>query len=67
MQGAGYDVGSKCVRGGLSAAVVTVVCFGLTRDKIEAERAELIAIILNVAKTRNHIVRCIHKIRSINR
>ena len=28
MQGAGYDVGSKCVRGGLSAAVVTVVCFG---------------------------------------
>ena len=45
-----HDAGSKFVRGGISVASVTVVCFDLTIDKMEAERAELIAIILNVAK-----------------
>ena len=50
LQGAGRDVGSKFARGGISVAAVTVVCFDLTMDKMEAERAELIAIILNVAK-----------------
>ena len=44
LQGAGYD-GSKFVRGGISVAAVTVVGFDLTIDKMEAERAELIAII----------------------
>ena len=51
MQGVGYDVGSKFVRGGTSVAAVTVVCFGLTADGMEAERAERIAFILNVAAT----------------
>jgi len=67
MQGAVYDVGSKFVRGGISAAVVPVVCFGFTADGMEAERAELTAIILNVAATMHHIFRCIHNIRSIDR
>ena len=35
-------------------AVVTV-CFGLTADSMEAERAELIVIILNVDATMYHI------------
>ena len=35
LQGAGYDVGSK-----ISVAAVTVVCFDLTIDKMEAEWAE---------------------------
>ena len=45
-----HDAGSKFVRGGISVASVTVVCFDFTRDKMEAERAELIASILIVAK-----------------
>ena len=64
LQGAGYDVGSKFARGGIS--VVAVVCFDLTIDKREAELAELIAIILNVAEIMHHIFRCIPKIRSIH-
>ena len=44
LQGAGYDVRSKFARGGISAAADTVVCFGLTADSTEAERAELISI-----------------------
>ena len=63
MQGPGYDEGSKFARGGISVAAVTVVCFDLTKDKMEAERAELIAIILNVAKM-IQIFRCIHKIEN---
>ena len=43
MQGAVYDIGSKFARGGISVAAVTVICFGLTTDSMEAERAELIA------------------------
>ena len=66
MQGVRYDVGSKFARGGISVGAVTVVCFGLTTDKLEAERAELIAIILNLAKMMHHILCCIHKIRSID-
>ena len=62
MQGAGYDVGSKFARGGMaSVAAVTIVWFDLTIDKMEAERAELIAIIIDVAKMMHHIFRCIHK------
>ena len=49
MQGARYDVGFKFTRGWISAAAVT--------DKMEAERAELIAIILNVAQMMHHIFR----------
>jgi hypothetical protein len=64
LQCAGYDVGSKLARGGIRVAAVTVVCFDLTIDKMEAE---LIAIILNVAKMMHHIFCCIHKIRSIDR
>ena len=41
-KGVGYDVGWRFTRGG-------IICFGLTADGTEAERAELIAIILNVA------------------
>ena len=55
LQGAGYDVGSKLARGGIIVAAVTVVSFGLTTDKMEAERAELIAMILNVARMMQHI------------
>ena len=66
MHGARYDIGSKFARGRRGAAAVTLVCFGLTTDSIEAERAELIAIILNVAATMHHIFRCIHNIRSID-
>ena len=40
--GAGYDVGSKFARGWISVVAVTVVCLGLTTDKMEAERAELL-------------------------
>ena len=54
----GYDVGSEFARGGISVAAVIVVCFDLTIDKMEAERAELIAIILNLAKMMHHISRC---------
>ena len=61
MQGVGYDMGSKFARGGISVAAVTVVCYNLTIGKMEAERAELIAIILNVAEVMHHIFRCIHK------
>ena len=61
MQGAGYDVGSKFARGGINVAAVNVVCFDLTIDKEEAERAALIVIILNAAKIMHHIFRCIHK------
>jgi predicted HAD superfamily phosphohydrolase YqeG len=64
LQGAGYDIGSKFARGRISTTAIAVVGFGLTTDKMEAERAELIAIILNVAKMMHHIFRCIHKIRS---
>ena len=35
MQRAGYDVGSKFARGGISVATVAVVCFDLTIDKID--------------------------------
>ena len=66
LQGAGYDVRSRFARGGISAAADTVVCFGLTADSTEAERAELIAIILNVTATMHHIFRCIHNIRRID-
>ena len=66
LQRAGLDVWSKFARGGISAAADTVVCFGLTVDSTEAERAELIAIILNVTATMHHIFRCIHNIRSID-
>jgi hypothetical protein len=59
LQGTGYDVGSKFARGGISLAAVSVV--RLTVDKMEAEWAELIAIILNVAKMMQHIFRCINK------
>ena len=45
LPGAGYDVGSKFARGRMSLAAATVVCFDLTIDKMEAEQAELIAII----------------------
>ena len=45
MQGVEYDVGSKFVRGGISVAAVTGVCFDLTIDKMDAERAELMTII----------------------
>jgi hypothetical protein len=62
-----YDVGPKFTRGGISVAAVTVVCLDLTIDKMEAEWAELIAIILNVAKMMHHVFHCIHKIRSIDR
>ena len=55
MHGARYDIGSKFARGGIGAAAVTLVCFGLTTDGIEAERAELIAIIFKVAATMLHI------------
>ena len=43
-----------------------VICFGLTADSMEAERAQLIAIILNVVATMHHIFLCIHNIRSID-
>ena len=66
LQGAGYDVWSKFASGGISLAVGAVECFDLTIDKTEAERAELIAINLNVAKIMHHIFRCNHKIRSID-
>ena len=46
LQGAGYDVGFKFARGGISVAAVNIVCFGLTSDKMEAERTELITIIM---------------------
>ena len=55
MQRAGLDAWSKFARGGISAATDTIVCFGLTADSTEAERAELIAIILNVTATMHHI------------
>ena len=48
----------KFVRGGISVAAVTVVCFDLTIEKMEAEGAEHNAIILNVAKIMHHIFRC---------
>ena len=35
----------------MSVANVTLACLGLTKDSMEAERAELIAIILNDAAT----------------
>ena len=57
---------SKSARGGISAAAVTVDCFGLTTDSMKAERAELITIILNVAETRQHIFRCIQCIWSVD-
>ena len=55
------DVGSKFARGGMSAAAVIVVCFGLTADSTEVEGAELTAIILNVAATMHQIFRCIDR------
>jgi hypothetical protein len=61
LQGVGYEVGC-----GISAAGVTLVCFGSTTDSMEEDRAELIAIILNVAATLYHIFRCIHNIQSID-
>ena len=33
LQGAGYDVGSKFVRGGISVAAVTVVCLDFDHGK----------------------------------
>ena len=66
MEGAGYDVGFQFARGKISAAAVILACFGLTTESTEAERAELILIILNVAATIHHIFRCIHSIRRIN-
>ena len=66
MQGAVYDVGSNFARGGISTAAVTVACLGLTADSTEAEGAELIAILFNVAATMHHIFRCIHNIQSID-
>ena len=44
MQGAGYDVGSKFARGRIRVAAVTVVCFDLTIDKMEAELLSVIII-----------------------
>ena len=38
--------------------------YGLTADSTEAERPELITIILNVAAAMHHIFRCIHNIGS---
>ena len=67
LQGTEYNVGSKFARGGISAAAVTLVCFGLTTDSIEAERAEVIVFNLDVAAMMHHIFRCIHHIRSIDR
>ena len=67
LQWVGYDVGYMFARGGIIVAAVTVVCFDLTMDKIKAERGELIAIILNVAKMIHHIFCCIHKIQNIDR
>ena len=68
MQGAGYYVESKFtssrILSRISVAAVTGVCFGLTTESIEAERAELI--IFNVAATLHHVFRCIHKIQSID-
>ena len=61
MQWAGFE-GLKFARGGISAASVTVVCFGLTTDSMEVERAELMANFLNVAAKMHHIFRCIRKI-----
>ena len=62
IQGAGYDVGSRFASGRISTAPVTQVCFGLTADSTEAERAELIEINLNVAAVMHHIFCCIHNI-----
>ena len=56
MQGAGYELGSKFARGAISVLAFAVVCLDLTIDKMEAERAELIAIILNVAKNYAYII-----------
>ena len=39
---------------------------GLTTDSMEAERADLITIILNVAATMHRILRCIQNIQSID-
>ena len=64
LQGAEYDKGATFARAGISVAAVTVVF--LTVGKMEAEREELIAIILNVAKMMHYIFRCIHKIGSID-
>ena len=66
LQATGYDLGSKFARGGISAAAVTVVCFGLTTDSMDAEWAEFIVMILNVAATMHHIFRSIHNIRNID-
>jgi hypothetical protein len=55
----GYDVGSKLSRGRCHS-----LCFGLTADSTEAERAKLIAIILNVAAVMHYIFRCIRNIRN---
>ena len=63
LQGEGYDVGSKFARGRISLSTVTLACFGLTTDSMEGERAEHIAIILNVAATMHHIFSCIHNIQ----
>ena len=52
----------KFARCRISTAAVILVCFGLTADSTQAERAELIVIILNVAAAINHIFRCIHNI-----
>ena len=55
MHGAGYDVGCRFARGGIGL-------FWFDPDGTVAERAELIAIILNVSAAM-HIFRCIHNIR----
>jgi hypothetical protein len=36
-------------------AAVTELCFALTTEKMEAEQAEIMAIILNIAKIMHHI------------
>ena len=69
MQRAGYDLGSRFARGKIIAAAVTsLFCFDHRQhgDSMEAERAELIAINLNVAATMHHIFRYINNIRSID-
>ena len=44
----------KLASGGINAATVTLVCFGLTTDSMEAEWAEHIVITLNLAATMRH-------------
>ena len=64
-KGTGYDVGWRFARGGIRTAAVNLVCFGLTIDSTEAERAELIAIISSVAAAMHHPLHPQHLHRSM--